>query len=380
MKKEMIERETPQNHVLYEEIEPLFGDAPHRDNRDIRRIVISAAFAVAAIAVCIACIWGVISISGSFGEGEGSGSSGDFAAGEGSGGSTGEQATNTSDLTEQTEESDTESTDVTESETYETQSEPPIDTGERDTAESDVEVTEVETVDISENERGDRYIINYTSKNIDIDGLLERGFVYSEQKNSQAPLVMIIHTHTSEQYFGDDGRYYGLGGVVGIGDKINTVLNARGLSAIHCTVIHDAGEQNAYLAARDTIKTMLEIYPSVKYVIDVHAMELKDQNGNRQSTVLTSNGAAQIRLTVGTDVKREGAWQDDLSLALALKGELNREQPRACAPVVVSHGGYNGDICPFYLMLDVGAVGNSTREAARAGENFAKALANILLD
>ncbi len=389
MEKDMIKREKPQNHVLYEQPEPLFGNA----GSSLRRIKIRKMAACAMLAIAVGCvgIWAAVTASGAFG---GFGGNGDVDGGSQSDSTALGDGENSSESSpEESEESvsvDSDTDTLTGSgesvggeESKETE-EVSDDKGESDALESTSEgeqtlPDEPYRVDISESERGDKYILNYTSKEPNIEGLLDRGFVYSEAKYSKAPLVMIIHTHTSEQYTDGGETYYGIGGVVGVGDRITTVLNARGLTAIHCTVIHDGGEQNAYFAARETIKTMLEIYPSIKYVIDVHAMRLEDQNGELQSTVLTSNGAAQVKLTVGTDIKREGVWQDDLSLALEIRSHLNRDGEKACAPVVVTHGGYNADLCRFYIMLDVGTIENSTREAITAGESFAKALADTVL-
>jgi stage II sporulation protein P len=84
---------------------------------------------------------------------------------------------------------------------------------------------------------------------------------------------MILHTHTSEAYAGVRSEY--LDGVISVGDALTQRLNVLGLTAIHCTVIHDGGEGNAYISARETIEMMLRVYPSIKYVIDLHRMELE---------------------------------------------------------------------------------------------------------
>jgi len=378
MKKDIIKRGEPQNHVLYEPAEPLFVGSMPVDSHRLRmlRMVLCG---IGALILCAAFIFVGVSAHGA------SGTNTDTA------GQIGEMATDPQDathtppqLTETVEESEEESAtdryygndETEEQESTEEQSdtqhspEPPY-----------LEQTQYAYKDISEISAGEGYVVNYTSKSPDVDGLIDRGFVYSVPKNSPAPIVMIMHTHTSEQYYGEDASSrYDLDSVVIVGDRITAALNARGLSAIHCTVIHDGGENNAYISARETIRAMLKIYPSIKYVIDVHRMELRDGDGNTLATLVTKSGAAQVRLTVGTDTKLEGEWQDDLSLALALRERLNDGGSRACAPVVISHGGYNGDMCRFYLMLDVGASGNSTTQAIRAGESFARALAEVLLD
>ena len=356
MEKDIVKRGRTENRVLYEQSEPLFP--PLMKNERYRRAKMILCAAVAVALVVGGALWAI----NVFSEDGGNGKIPDgFATRE----------TDVPTETETPEKSESES--LGESQTHDSSS-----GEESDTAIETAPEIFAET-DISESDKGDEYVINYTSKKLDVQGLLHRGFVYSEQSNSQAPLVMVIHTHTGEKYLGEGEDALGLGSVVSVGEGIVARLNALGLSAIHCTVIHDEGEENAYLAARQTIKTMLEIYPSIKYVIDVHRMSLEGADGAVLATKLTGDGEAQMRISVSTDQKREGDWQDDLCLALALRSELNASQSNACAPVTVRGGGYNGDLCRFYLTLDVGAQGNGVDTAIAAGESFAEALADIVL-
>lgn len=370
MKREIINKEPPKNHVLYEQAEPLFP--PIKDGK-MRRIFRLALSFVMFCAVVTVCIFAGVSLSSASGGGD-DGTDGQTSA-----------VSDTYDTDQSTEDESYESTggDVTE-----TQSETlPIYNGDGEFTEQSTEESAVgdvvareEATDICQIEKGENYVENYTSKKLDVEGLLDRGFIYSEPTGGKAPVVMVIHTHTSERYFANEGNgRYKLNSVVAAGERIATVLNARGLATVHCTVIHDEGDGNAYLDARDTIKTMLEIYPTIKYVIDVHRMVLRDADGNELRTVTTQGGAAQIRLTVSADIKQEGAWQDDVSLALALRSELNQDGQRACAPVVVSHGGHNGDICRFYLMADIGSSCNTVDEAMRAADKLAMAFADVVI-
>ncbi len=233
---------------------------------------------------------------------------------------------------------------------------------------------EVIESDLSELERGNEYIINYTDKAPDVAGLIDRGFCDLEEKNHSAPLVMVIHTHTKESYLGASNSF--LGGVAAVGDRLCQSLNKLGLSALHCTVIHDGDENNAYLNSGKTIQTMLEIYPSIKYVIDLHRLELMP-NGLPLKTVSGSaDGSAQIRLTVSTEGYN---WQESLSLALSLRQRLNQNGERICMPPTVSPSRYNSDLSRYYIMADIGAVGNTVSEAKAAAERLAKALADTVL-
>lgn len=348
MKNEVSERR--EGSVLYEPPEPLFPDLPPRRQTWFARAIASV------ILICIIAFACIMAISAS----EGGDEDGTTEPLYGLGATEAPDVQGTESqgewLGEATEEI---SAEESETEAAETESlEPPL-----------VEFVES---DLSLAERGDSYIINYTDRAVEISELLDRGFVDCEEPGGVAPSVMILHTHTSEAYLGSRSEY--LDGVISVGDALSRKLNALGLSTLHCTVIHDGGEGNAYIAARETIQTMLKVYPSIKYVIDLHRMEL-EADGIPVKT-LSNGGGAQIRLTVSAD--GEG-WQEDLSLALSLRQRLNAEDARICMPPTLSPSRYNSDLSAYYLMVDVGATGNTVREAVIAAERFAVALCDTIL-
>ena len=358
MKKEIIRRKasTRGGEVLYESPEPLFPPIDVRA-RAKRRLY---AACLVLLLITAAVIWATAA-----GIGEKSPTQSDTESAE---------APATQESTERETEPDTPDTETLEESKGYTEDNTDFDNTETQ-ATIPVE-TERGTVDVSDLWRGEDYVINYTGQPLDVAGLIDRGFVYTESRYQMSPVVMIIHTHTSEQY-GDGGA---IGGVVAVGDKMSAVLNSLGIPTVHCTVIHDGGGQNAYVAARETVKTMLKIYPTVKYVIDVHRMELYSGDGKPAATALDNDGAAQIRISVSSEQKSAGIWQDDLSLALSLRELLNEDGNTSCAPVSVTYGGYNADLSRFYLTVEIGSWQNTVSEAKKAGVSLAQALVRLVLE
>lgn len=358
MKNEVGERR--EARVLYEPPEPLFPDLP------VRRIRLSWRIAAGVLVVAAALIiWMLAASAIDSGENDGTGQEEktDQTNAHNGGYPSEHESEKDSDLVEQMT---TESSEIVETDPKEPEGESePIEPLPPAVIEAD----------LSEAERGDEYIINYTDKVGDISGLLDRGFVDIEAVNSASPIVMIVHTHTSEGYFGGDNPY--LDGVVSIGDRLSRRLNELGLTALHCTVINDDGENNAYLNARKTIETMLRIYPSIKYVIDLHRLELESGGIPIKTISARRDGASQIRLTVSAD--GEG-WQENLSLALSLRKKLNENGDRICMPPTLSPSRYNSDLTRYYLMADVGSTGNTAAEAGAAADRLAKALADTILE
>ena len=108
-------------------------------------------------------------------------------------------------------------------------------------------------------------------------------------------------------------------------------------------------------------------------------MSITDDKGNPLKTLAsTTDPVAQIRMTVSTYELLKRDWRDSLSLALAVRKELNMEGEGICAPICLSENRYNSDMCALYITAEVGSEGNSTQEAMRAGERLAAAIAEAI--
>ena len=249
-------------------------------------------------------------------------------------------------------------------------------TGEEDTIPPLQNDCDAVSMDMSCAERGNAYIINYTGIAVDAEGILEMGFHNAKYFYTEHPVVLILHTHTSEGYYDTDKNdplHPMTHSVVAVGEKLAEELNSRGISTVHCTVIHD-GRGSPYSNARETIRTMLEIYPTVEYVIDLHRAELFDENG-KAVKVVSPTGEGQIRLSVSSESQKS---RDSLALALSLRRMLNENDQRLCMPVIFTSSAFNADLSSYYLKLDVGSVGNNAAEAISSAEKLAEAMAKIL--
>ena len=349
-----------ENGVLYEPVEPLFPDAP----RKMRIRTVRAIFIVVALAVIVS-VWAIAAS----GKGEESETAEDFFGGV--------ETFPESEIGSEREsfpESDRYETE--EGSVFESETEIESESEDKNEPESAPSVSGIIEADLSEIERGPAYVINYSDREADIQGLLERGFIHSAVAGSAAPQVLVIHTHTGEEYQSGGSGYRGPVGVVSVGDVLVSRLNSMGIGAVHCTVINDGKGENAYRNAERTVRMMLEIYPSIRYVIDLHRMDLTEGESIVKTVSGCPDGSAQIRLSVGAG----DAWQDELSLALCLRRSLNGKGERICMPVVITPSLSNLELGEFYIMADVGSAGNTVEEAMKAGERLARALASVLLE
>lgn len=245
--------------------------------------------------------------------------------------------------------------------------------------------------DLSCLELGDRYIHNETAYAPDVQSLQEKVLSVA---NGQPPTVLILHTHTSEGYLQPDTSYVTepLGeltytrneqeNVIAVGRALAEALEKKGITAIHCTVMHDAsGLSGAYERSAETVKKYMEQYPEICLVIDLHRDAVISSDGEAVSAVTEIDGerVAQVMAVVGSDGNGtpHDRWQDNLSLALQLRSELNK-QGNLCRPVSLRNASFYQELAPFALLLEIGTSAGTVGQAIAAAELVGDAIARML--
>ena len=204
---------------------------------------------------------------------------------------------------------------------------------------------------------------------------------------SGAPTVLILHTHTTESYTrGDlpyeetaayrtlDERY----NMLSLGDRVAEILTASGIVTLHDRSFHDYPSYNgSYGRSRDTALQYIKEYPSLLLILDLHR-DAVDMGWGQLRTLCSVNGreSAQLMLVMGTD---EGGlthprWEENLSIALKLHAQLERQCPGIMRPLCLRRQRFNQDLAPGALLIEIGAAGNSHAEAIPAAEQLALAI------
>lgn len=252
--------------------------------------------------------------------------------------------------------------------------------------------TPVRDADLSAATLGNGYINNETKYTPDTDWLLRQDVSSAVWKE---PLVLILHTHTSESYSEGDMAYIegAIGdatysrdaqkNVIAVGAVLARTLNEKGVTAIHCTVTHDAPTlRDAYGRAEESIRFFLEQYPSIRYVIDLHRDSVLTADGEYLRAVTERDGEryAQIMAVVGSDGNGDtnDRWQGNLALAQQLRRLLNAEAPRVCRPTMLKNATYNQELAPYSLLLEIGTGACSVEEACRSAVLVGEMLASLI--
>ena len=235
---------------------------------------------------------------------------------------------------------------------------------------------------------GQNYIYNDTSLSPDIQKLTVAALPSYYDASSDEPLVLIVHTHTTEAYMPDGALYYNTDGeiarssnelenMIAVGQEFARVLNENGINAIHCTVFHDESYRLSYQRSAETIKRYLAEYPSIKYVFDLHRDSLMRSNEELISAVTSIDGdnCAQIMPVVSAGFE---GFEDNLTFALKLRNLLNYQYTNLSRPVCLRESIYNQDLAPISILLEIGTSGNSLSEAKQAAVLTAEAIAWLI--
>lgn len=201
------------------------------------------------------------------------------------------------------------------------------------------------------------------------------------------PKVLILHTHATESYTKTDENYKESSAfrtldtdynMVSIGTRVAELLQQAGITVIHDRELHDYPSYNgSYNHARKSIQSVLEDYPSICLVLDLHRDASGDLNNQfRPVTEVDGADTAQIMLVMGTNAAglKHPKWEENLSLGLKLQAQLERQAPGITRAISLRSQRFNQDMTTGSLLIEMGAAGNTHAEALRAAEQLAKAI------
>ena len=205
---------------------------------------------------------------------------------------------------------------------------------------------------------------------------------------ADGPAVLILHTHTSECYTRVDGESYEESGsyrtldgdynMLCLGRLLAARLEEAGIECIHDSEFHDYPSYNdAYSNAAASTAAILEEYPSIRLVLDLHRDAADTAYGQMVTECsIGSETAAQLMMVVGTDAGglSNPEWEENLALALKLQVALEKENPGICRDLNLTYHRYNQHLGERALLIEIGAAGNTLAEAALATEKLAEAI------
>lgn len=215
---------------------------------------------------------------------------------------------------------------------------------------------------------------------------------FAVPKNGE-PLVLIMHTHATESYEPRERDFYDKSfnsrttdtskNMIAVGDALTRQLEKAGIGVIHDTTLHDYPSYNdSYDRSRETVTKILEEYPSIQIVLDIHRDAIERQSGERIAPVAEINGknAAQVMIISGCDDGTMGMpnYLENFRFACALQRQLETDWQGLTRPVLFDYRKYNQDLTTGSLLIEVGGHANSIDQAVYSGELIGKSLAKLL--
>ncbi len=210
------------------------------------------------------------------------------------------------------------------------------------------------------------------------DALLERDMRI--QGSPDAPQILIYHTHSRESFAdsvpGDENS-----GILGAGEYLATLLRERyGYHVIHNTDCYDQERDYAYSNSLPAIEAILEEYPSIEVVIDLHRDAMPEDR--RLVTDIQGRPTAQFMFFNGLCRTKKGAIEqlenpylaDNLALSFQMQAACNEYYPGVARRIYLKAYRYNMHLCPKSLLIELGAQNNTEEEVHNACELLAHVL------
>lgn len=212
-------------------------------------------------------------------------------------------------------------------------------------------------------------VINNTDYNV--TSLLNAEYK-SPEINKDEPYILIYHTHTSEEY-------YGGGTVVDVGNTLAEEFEKLGYKTIHLTTVYDKEQfSGAYSRSIKGATEILEKYPSIKLVFDVHRDAITTQSGDTYRPVTQINGedCAQVMFVCGTDEKglSHPDWRENFKFALDVSRTAQKNYNALSRPVNLRGDRFNTHLTNHTFLIEVGSNANTLNEANLAAVYTARSI------
>jgi stage II sporulation protein P len=211
--------------------------------------------------------------------------------------------------------------------------------------------------------------------------------------NSDEPQVLIMHTHTTETFEPFERTYYDNSfnyrttdcskNVVMVGDAITQELESQGINTIHDTTFHDyPSYTGSYERSAVTVQNILNEYPSIKVVLDIHRDALTRDGDLLQPTVeIDGKKSAQVMIISGCDdgTMNMPNYLENFKLATLLQNQMYSDYGDFARPILFDYRKYNQDLTTGSLLIEVGTHGSTLEQVQYAGELLGKSIAKALV-
>ena len=219
-----------------------------------------------------------------------------------------------------------------------------------------------------------------TAEEFDVETFIEKDLRIAK---TNAPQILIYHTHGSEAYL-DSRPNMAEDSVIGLGKLLAEELReSYGYEVIHYVAYFDrkadgSGDRdNAYNNSLPVITELLEEYPSIEVVIDLHrdsgAARVAEVDGVHMAKIMLFNGLCRTKSGPITYYNNPHL-ETNLAFSFQMNVVGNAMYPGLMHRIYLKSYRYNMHLAEKYLLIELGTEQNTLQEA----KNSMKPLAAIL--
>ncbi len=209
----------------------------------------------------------------------------------------------------------------------------------------------------------------------------------SLEADDENPQILIYHTHSQEEF--SDYPENPSATIVGVGTYLAELLETKGYQVIHDTSVYDFKDgkldrSQAYTYALEGITGILQKYPSIEVVLDIHRDGVAE--GTRLVTEVNGKSTARIMFFNGTSQTPDGPIEylpnpnRDANLAFSFQMQLKaaEQYPGFTRKIYLKGLRYNQHVRARAALIEVGAQTNTYEEAKNAMEPLSELLCGVL--
>lgn len=200
------------------------------------------------------------------------------------------------------------------------------------------------------------------------------------------PQILIYHTH-SQEAFADSVPGDASTTIVGAGEYLASILEEKyGYEVLHHVASYDTQQHNyAYSYAEPEIRKILEEYPSIQVVIDLHRDEMAEGtrlvtqvNGQPTAQFMFFNGLSYLNELGHIDYLANPNLKENLAFSFQMQMTVNTYYPGLARRIYLKGYRYNMHLTGKYLLIELGAQNNTVQEIRNACHPLADVIDRVL--
>lgn len=205
-------------------------------------------------------------------------------------------------------------------------------------------------------------------------------------KDVDGPQILIYHTH-SQEAFADSVPGDASTTIVGVGEYLAYILEEEyGYEVLHHVASYDTQQHNyAYSYAEPEIRKLLEEYPSIQVVIDLHRDEMAEGtrlvtqvNGQPTAQFMFFNGLSYLNELGHIDYLANPNLNENLAFSFQMQMTVNTYYPGLARRIYLKGYRYNMHLAGKSLLIELGAQNNTVQEIRNACHPLADVLDRVL--